>query len=501
MRKNFHQMKRRSMGDRIHNTAIISTIRKKMRENDDTLPGFATMIEETESYPQEITINCIPVELLRIIFSFLPIHEIATLNRVCTHWYQVLQDEYLWRSLFEMHFGSPAIFSMDWRRRCILVNRKARTLYNDCGLQDRLLWALMSGYGEYYKNTILGLSKDQMALNREAIIDSCCLAASEGQLSIIVSLMTLKIIDINLRNALGDTMLHCSARCGRSNVARYLLSQNVNVDTVNNNKNTPLALASKSGHISTVQLLLSKGANPNSKNEFGNSPLFFAAINGHSQVVKTLLMNNSKVNITNSEGNVPLIFASDKGHLSVVTQLVIHGANVNAQNSDRDTALMFASMNGHIDIVTSLLYNGADANQTNNLGNTALLYASMSGRAHVCKQLLLHGANVNAQGEHGSSALSIACSKGYGEVVSVLLEHDANVNLTDWYRNTPLFFACMSGHREIVNLLLATPDINVDVVNIYNRTAWDIAVHRRHSNIVTSINEWRRTRQLESEIE
>jgi ankyrin repeat protein len=80
-----------------------------------------------------------------------------------------------------------------------------------------------------------------------------------------------------------------AAREGKADVVRALLSANdVNVNIVDAEGNTPLIEASRFGHDDVVRVLVERGANTKTQNKEGQTALMLAVRNGHDDVVRIL---------------------------------------------------------------------------------------------------------------------------------------------------------------------------------------------------------------------
>lgn len=75
--------------------------------------------------------------------------------------------------------------------------------------------------------------------------------------------------------------------------------------------------------MSLVQLLLERGAEVNSRDQDGQTPLSWAAEKGRESVVQVLLENRAGINSKdNNYGRTPLSWAAEKGHEAVVRLLL-----------------------------------------------------------------------------------------------------------------------------------------------------------------------------------
>jgi len=68
----------------------------------------------------------LPVELLQYIFLHVPVRQMARLNEVCKQWEAVVDDEILWRHIFNRQFGIPLMFRLSWKQRALACSRRAQ---------------------------------------------------------------------------------------------------------------------------------------------------------------------------------------------------------------------------------------------------------------------------------------------------------------------------------------------------------------------------------------
>ena len=84
------------------------------------------------------------------------------------------------------------------------------------------------------------------------------------------------------------TGLHLIAYLGVEGVVKLLLESKADVDSKDNNNQTPLSWAAQNGHEAVVKLLLESKADVDSKDNNNKTPLWWAAENRHEAVVKLL---------------------------------------------------------------------------------------------------------------------------------------------------------------------------------------------------------------------
>ena len=228
-----------------------------------------------------------------------------------------------------------------------------------------------------------------------------------------------------------------------------LLRKTLNPDAVGGVvRVTALQLAAEEGHWEVVKLLLEAGAYDWSAN--GYTALDSASANGHSEVVSLLL--EARDDNDRYGADQALCLAAQNGHLEIV-QLLSASANVNVFHFTQ--ASRSAAKNRHWEVVKFLLEAEVHIYAVVYDGQTALHLAAMEGHPEVVKLLLEEGADKDAATGlfGGQKALHLAAVHGRSEVVKLLLEAGADKDAVDLQGKTALDLAIERRHLEVVRLL------------------------------------------------
>jgi ankyrin repeat protein len=223
-----------------------------------------------------------------------------------------------------------------------------------------------------------------------------------------VKLLLEKGADISARNNYEETALIEAARSMDPELLRVLLDGGPDIKDKNaalfeaaesapvvlqmadapatlngHNEQTP-AVVPEAPWVTNVRLLLDSGADIETRDEEGETPLMRAASFGQTETFELLLERGAKINVRDKRGMTPLIAAACACALAtmnntydIIKILLEKGANVNARTRDGKTALMMAA--GSPDDAASvklLLRWGADPMAKDNQGKTAMTFAS-----------------------------------------------------------------------------------------------------------------------------
>lgn len=131
--------------------------------------------------------------------------------------------------------------------------------------------------------------------------------------------------------------------------------------------------ASQYGDLEYVNALISQGADVNTSDEDGDTPLHLACDYGHVEIVKALIKTGADVNAKEwGGGSTPLHCAVRAKSLEIVEVLLESGADVNAIEwiGEGCTPLHLAAFDKLVEIAELLIKHGADIESKDDRGNT-----------------------------------------------------------------------------------------------------------------------------------
>ncbi len=209
------------------------------------------------------------------------------------------------------------------------------------------------------------------ALYPKTIEDILWIMAKAGHTQLVAPLMNLSKVTrtcihlqpIMMNVKLGERGIaqlhHCAENGFTSSVKRLLSIRNINLNVKDVNESTPLHWAALSGHVEIGRLLLQNGADVNVKNNYGSTPLHIAASHGHVDILHLLVENGANLEAQDNEGWRALHSAVLNGHLPFIQELISrYHVDISARMNDGITALSWARLGDHSEIITFLQLNG-----------------------------------------------------------------------------------------------------------------------------------------------
>lgn len=216
--------------------------------------------------------------------------------------------------------------------------------------------------------------------------------------------------DINIKNKLGETLLHEVAKGGNADIVEILLSYGLEVDAKNKRGETPLIMAAKHENSNAFPVFIAHGSAINARDHVNATPLYYAVRLCDIDSIKYLVSKGADINAKALNGVTPLHVAMSSGNEKIAEFLIEKGADVNVITSDGNTPLhlainSFASLTksldkpaktafelGFIQMIDGLLSRGADVNIENKAGKTSLELAKDAGFVDIVNFLSEHGA-------------------------------------------------------------------------------------------------------------
>jgi len=204
------------------------------------------------------------------------------------------------------------------------------------------------------------------------------------------------------------TLFYVASEGGQVTILRVLPDEDPNINTINEDGETPLTVALRHGPMKTLteatNLLLGHGANPNPTGR-GQSPIYEAVARGHHDVMHLLQKHGVDLRTRNHLGETLLNVASENGHLKVARGLLEFGADISSRDNLGRTPLHVIHSKSE-DVALLLLERGADADVRDDDGRAPLHFSTGQGSLKFAQQLLELGADVNPRDNQGRTAPS-----------------------------------------------------------------------------------------------
>lgn len=309
------------------------------------------------------------------------------------------------------------------------------------------------------------------------------LASKGGQAGPIARLLNFGL-DVNTRDDENNTPLIIAAENGHAEAVKALLEAGADLDARNQQRTSALSAACSRGHLDATRVLVEAGASLAVKNVEGFTPLALACRRGHLEVVKLLLSAKADIKSRTNGGKTPLILAAGVGNIDVVKMLVDHGADLDARDLEGATALAEAARLGHSAIVTLLLDKGAAVSAVGDrFLDKQLILATLRNDLSRARELLALGASVDALTDSGDTGLALASGLGHLKLIECFLENGATVNMRARFDRTALMIASRNGILKVAERLLKG-GAYVDSTDKEGTTALIEASAQGHRNLV-----------------
>lgn len=180
-------------------------------------------------------------------------------------------------------------------------------------------------------------------------------AVEYGHLDIVRYFIEKLHVKVDTYQDLGANILHSAAAHGHLNIVKYLLEENKTIPIDSQGRKlgfTALHVAIfYTHHIGIVKYLLGQGANIETKDNEGNTPLHVAMQKGHLDIVLALIQAKANIEAKNNVGDTPLHIAMQKGHTAVVLALVKAGADLHALNNAGQSPIEVAFAHKNPDLI------------------------------------------------------------------------------------------------------------------------------------------------------
>ncbi|MDP0588378.1 MAG: ankyrin repeat domain-containing protein [Candidatus Endonucleobacter bathymodioli] len=307
----------------------------------------------------------------------------------------------------------------------------------------------------------------------------------------LIELLVKSEINVNSHDNNQNTPLHKAVRCNNLDIVKILLAAGAKVDCVGNHiqsnesetirkgfgaspssdHRTPLHTAVSNAKIDIVKVLIERGANPNFYIKGQYSLLRIAVIANSHSILKELLMADAKMDAKDSADCSLFHYAIFMSRCpNIIKELIVNvdQYQINKESRYGITALHTAILNGSHETIKILLDNGANPNSSNGLGDRPLhsalhrnAFTQTNGIiAGTLKLLIAAGADVNCHNELGMTPLML------------MVQH------------TFYFGQAADTITSIINMMLRN-GADIDMADQKGYTALHHATHNSNASIVS----------------
>ncbi|MFI3258138.1 MAG: ankyrin repeat domain-containing protein, partial [Spirochaetales bacterium] len=257
--------------------------------------------------------------------------------------------------------------------------------------------------------------------------------------------------DVNARNKSGHSALYIAVENNNRAVGEYLLANNADVFSSDDNQSSPLSLALSKGGFVQEWFLTSQVIQ--SSDGLGDTPLHYAAKRELNNAIFALLERGANPNAQNTNGENPLFHAAKANSIDTVRLLSENGTNQNARDYLGSTVLHTCVQWDSQDVAVYLIENGIDINAQNLSGKTALHQAARTGRFDMVNLLLRAGANIHAADSMGRTPLMDAIAAENITIVSLLIDNGASISIPEMYGRNAYHEAVETANIELIEIL------------------------------------------------
>ena len=254
---------------------------------------------------------------------------------------------------------------------------------------------------------------------------------------------------------------------------------NVNVPISGNAKDYLIHIAAY--HNKTpdiIKVLLTHGAEINHVNGNKVNAVTYSVIRGNKDVTMFLLsLGNLYLNNKDCDNGTLLHHCLRYTRYEMFEHIIktFKDVDIEVKHKVEGTLLEYACFLGKIDIVAMLIKRGADINVRDYEGVPLIIKCIKEKKDAIAKLLIEKKCIIDCFCTNNNDCLHYAVMNKNADLVALILRNGGNVDARCSNMNTGLHLAIESGSKDIINILLKYR-AKKDIVNIYGKTARDIAI-------------------------
>eukprot|EP00439_Symbiodinium_sp_Y106_P059356 s166_g8.t1 len=215
------------------------------------------------------------------------------------------------------------------------------------------------------------------------------------------------------------------------------------------------AVSKSSSTVSCLDFLLDAKIGIENKDCLSWTPLSHACRNSSTEAVSFLLERRA----SDVAGRTPMMLAcmdasADIPPLLLEARADIKLQDIRVEDKRQWTALFYAAERGKQEVVKFLLRKHATPQQTTSEGISALMIAAVRGNTMAAKQLIRRQADLNGVEKNGNTALMLALAAAQQDLVAWLLQEDVDVDISNDLEETAYDIAAEQGFNSLKNTIV-----------------------------------------------
>jgi ankyrin repeat protein len=281
---------------------------------------------------------------------------------------------------------------------------------------------------------------------------------------------------LNQRDVKTRTPLQYALINRQTEVARYLIEQNADINLKDKDNDSPLHYTGIFGNREIAELLLARGAT--SLNEGNNrqmTPLHFACERGHADVAEFLLDAGADMNARDGMGRNAFLCACAGRNMATIELLLARGADINervVQGGKEYTTLAVATIYGFRDLVNYLI--DAEAELPESVLKTTLENAIRRDYYRLFEYVQKKGLDITANQDKYPDLVHRAAEAGSVRIVKSLDSLGYSIHRANRFGWTPLHSAVLSRQTSMLDYL-ADHGLDLNARSAKGETAYNLA--------------------------
>lgn len=241
--------------------------------------------------------------------------------------------------------------------------------------------------------------------------------------------------DLNSMDDEGNTPMHFASATGNIELLETLEQLGVDLQGINKDNGFNIVhTAARYGQTAILDLATHRRIELNSVDQQGNTPIQIAVKYGQSEFLSALVMRGIAPAATDNNGNTLAHIAAQWGQSAILPELMKLGIDLNKKNKQGQTPTEIAAMYGQSECLEVLGTIGAKLDSTDDHGLTLAHIAALFGKNEIIQVLLKHPIDILQLNKDGHTFLDIAAKNNHDRFLLEMIRLGVDVPTQNIYK-------------------------------------------------------------------